>query len=105
MGNANCGSFACDLLAFDAAERDRHRELLQRLRTDESEVIEFQDGYRFRMNGGRVSFRDAAEWVDLERRCCPFLVFDLQIEGGQNAFTLSVSGPAGVKHFIDSELR
>jgi hypothetical protein len=106
MGNANCdGEFACYLLALSAAERVRHKELLHRLRPSAHEISELPDGYVFRLNGDGISFIEAAEWVELERRCCPFLAFQLQIAGGENGFVLGVTGPAGAKPFIDSELR
>ena len=106
MGNANCGEgFACDLHALTAAERLRHRELLQRLRPSARHISELANGYQFHLNSGDISFREAAEWVDLERRCCPFLAFQLQIAGGQSGIVLEVTGPEGVKLFIDAELR
>ena len=106
MENANCGGgFACDLLALSTAERGRHRELLHRLRPAAHDISELPDGYLFHLNSGGISFVEAAEWVELERRCCPFLAFQLRIAGGENAFALSVTGPVGVKQFIDAELR
>ena len=106
MGNANCGGgFACDPLALSTAVRVRHRELLQRQLPAAHDISELSDGYLFHLNTGGISFIEAAQRVDFERRCCLFLAFQLQIVGGQNTFTLSVTGPAEVKPFIDSELR
>ena len=100
MANATC-----DLFALNPVERVRQRELLQRLRPAADDVRELGDGYHFRLNSARFSFLEAAEWVDLERRCCPFLAFDLQISGGEAGFGLSVTGGDGVKAFIEAELR
>ncbi|MEP6536925.1 MAG: hypothetical protein ABJF23_16465 [Bryobacteraceae bacterium] len=105
MANANCsGGFACDLLALSAAERVRHSEFLQRLRPAARDVRELRDGYRFDLDSARVSFLEAAEWVDFERRCCPFFVFELRIAGGDDGFVISVTGPEGAKAFLNSVL-
>ena len=94
MANANCGgAFACDLLALNSAERVRHRELLQRLRPAANHIGELPDGYQFHLDSSRISFLETAEWVELERRCCPFLAFQLQIAGGQGtSLLLSMPG-------------
>ena len=97
--------FACDRLALSESERHRHRDLLQRLRPAANDIQEVADGYRFHLNGSSVTLVEVAEWVALERRCCPFLAFQLQTSGGESTIVLSVTGPDGVKSFIDSELR
>ncbi len=90
MGNAKSGGeFACDLLSLSPEERVRHRQLLQRLRPAAFKISELPDGYQFHLDSGGISFLEAAEWVELERRCCPFLAFELRIAAGR---TLSCSG-------------
>jgi hypothetical protein len=97
--------FACDRLALSETERHRHRDLLQRLRPAANDVQELIDGYAFHLNDSVISLVEAAEWVSLERRCCPFLAFQLQTSGGESTIVLSVTGPPGVKSFINLELR
>jgi hypothetical protein len=45
-----------------------------------------------------------AEWVRLERKCCPFFTFAIEVEGVTGATWLTLSGPPGVKEFIRLEL-
>jgi hypothetical protein len=44
---------------------------------------ELRDGYRCRVAEQSISLTDIAEWVRLERACCPFLVFAIDIVGAK----------------------
>ena len=45
----------------------------------------------------------AAEWISLERRCCPFFGFTLEMERHGGPLWLRVTGPKGIKQFIRAE--
>jgi len=64
---------------------------------------EISDGYLFRLDGQTVSLPETAEWIAAERRCCPFLRFQLSASGEQANWILAVTGPAGVKPILDAE--
>jgi hypothetical protein len=49
-------------------------------------------------------FLRLAEWMELERACCPFLEFGLIFENRTPTMRLDVRGPAGVKEFLRAEL-
>src|SRR4051794_37346551 len=98
-------AFACDIFALSPEDRQRHKVLLQTFRPAAHDVLELPDGYRFKLSTEAIRFVDAAEWIDLERRCCPFLRFQLSIAGDENTITLAITGPPGVKPFIETELR
>jgi hypothetical protein len=40
----------------------------------------------------------------LERKCCPFFSFTIEVEGGAGSTWLTLSGPPGLKEFIRLEL-
>jgi hypothetical protein len=65
---------------------------------------ELTDGYVFRLNGESLSLPDVAQWVSLERLCCPFVTFQLQTTGGEPDYWLTLRGPDGAKTIIDQEL-
>jgi hypothetical protein len=46
-----------------------------------------------------VSLAGVAEWIALERRCCPFFRFQLDVEGETGPVWLRLTG-AGVKEFL-----
>ena len=94
--------FACNANTLSAPERARHEELSRRLFAAVDEQRELADGYAFRMTADNLV--RAAEWVSLERRCCPFFTFGLEQSRNGGPVWLRVTGPEGVKAFIREEL-
>jgi len=93
---------ACRMDAMDAAQRARHTEILTRLRSRVLEVRELADGFAFRLPAAEWSA--AAEFVSLERLCCPFLGFILEQERDAGPIHLRLTGRDGVKEFLRKEL-
>jgi hypothetical protein len=91
---------ACVLDALTAEQKLRQRDLVSRLRSALTEVEETADGFRARP--GDVSLVEIAEWIALERRCCPFVRFTLEVEGEDTI--VAVSGPEGTKAIFAAEL-
>ena len=95
--------FFCDLTAMDAGQRKHHRELTERLRESVKEVREMADGYAFRFAGETDHLALVAEWVALERLCCPFFDFQLEVGNRDKPLWLRITGREGVKPFMQSE--
>ena len=68
------------------------------------EVRELADGYAFRYATDETIWLAAAEYVDLERRCCPFFSFALKREA-EGAVWLELTGQEGVKEFLATQLQ
>jgi len=49
------------------------------------------------------TFRNAAEFITLERLCCPFFEFELIAEKADGSMWLRLKGGDGVKDFIKIE--
>ena len=85
------------------AQRERHlatsRELFSSLR----QMRELADGYEFRIEGANVILQ-AAEFVSLERLCCPFLNFNIEVEAENGSVWLRLTGRDGVKAFVREEI-
>src|SRR5262245_46429339 len=94
---------ACAPSVFSPAERERWNEL-RRWRRSVQEIRELPEGYAFRLDPDRAVLPEIAEWIALERRCCPFLAFRLEIEPRGGAAWLSLSGGAGVKEVLRAGL-
>ena len=45
-----------------------------------------------------------AEFITLERTCCPFFQFGLEVELGADSAWLQITGPEGVKPFLELEM-
>lgn len=94
---------ACNLKAISAAERPRYDHLIQRLRSAVQGRSEFPAGYSYLVDSRRVGLQDIAEWITMERLCCPFLAFQLNISSDQSDYSLTLTGPDGVKALLQEE--
>ena len=100
---AAAAPFFCNVSALTADQRKHHHELTTRLRESVKEVRELGDGYSFRFAGETSEIAAVAEWVTLERLCCPFFSFRLEVGGAGEPMWLSLTGRDGVKSFMQSE--
>lgn len=94
---------ACNLNAISEGDLPRYTDLFTRIQAAITDRSELADGYVFRLNGESLSLMDVAQWVSLERLCCPFFVFQLQTTGGEPDYWLTLQGPDGAKAIIDQE--
>src|SRR6266487_30528 len=88
---------ACNLDAIGAAERPRYHALVKKLKAAIGERRELPNGYVFTLESEPISSEEIADWISMERLCCPFLEF--QVAG----CFLQITGPAGAKAIIESE--
>lgn len=98
---------ACRPQALTKEQRARSRSLRTELAAAMVETKELPDGYafRFRVHTDAELFQKSAEWISLERRCCPFLSFELAWPQGDDAQPLlTLRGPAGTKDFLSAEM-
>ena len=95
---------ACRLDAFTPDERTRHHALGETLARAVLERRELRSGFAFRLTDNADMFQEAAEWVALERRCCPFLRFKLEWNGSKGGPWISLTGPPGTKAFLGTAL-
>jgi hypothetical protein len=95
--------FTCDLTAIAPAERRAHQELLRRLGSDAVQrLTELPDGVALRFVAD--AFDAVLRFVALERLCCPFLTFTLELTLERGAFWLRLTGPEGATEFLRAEL-
>jgi hypothetical protein len=95
--------FSCNLKAISAAERPRYNELVKRVRDAMRDRTEMSNGYAFKLDSKRITLLEAAEWIGMERLCCPFLTLQLSAAGNQAHWVLTLTGPEGVKPLLDAE--
>lgn len=100
----NQTAFVCDLTALNAEQRKRYQVVLEKLQDSVQEVKEVANGYAFRHPAHVSVLLLLAEFIRLERRCCPFLDFTLKVETEHGPAWLTVTGPKGVKEFLEMEL-
>jgi hypothetical protein len=95
--------FACRADALDRTQRKRQQELLELMRRSAKATDELKDGYALRLPADSVLFQQAAEWIGLERRCCPFVQFTLEWKQDDNVW-VRFTGAPGVKPFLAAEI-
>ena len=96
----NESPFACNVGAFSPAQRERWEELWARWRAGVQERRELSDGYALRLTADAGVVMAAAEWMILDRLCCPFFTYMLEIEREGGPLWLRLTGRPGVKEFM-----
>jgi hypothetical protein len=96
--------FACDMNAIEASQRGQHIATIDELFGAVTEIKELPNGYAFRLHGESDIFTVTANFIMLERLCCPFFGFALEIEPEGGSIWLSLTGREGVKPFIVAEV-
>jgi hypothetical protein len=61
------------------------------------------NGYSFRLPPGTLL--TVARWVALERKCCPFFTFQVELAGDEGPLWLRITGSDGIKAFIRAEFQ
>lgn len=95
---------ACDMTAIAPEQRGKHVATIKKLFGLVEKVNALPDGYSFKLPNDSEVVLMAAEFISLERLCCPFFDFAIDIEREGGPFWLSVTGREGVKSFIIAEV-
>jgi hypothetical protein len=95
---------ACDLSSLDAGQGRRRRQLQELLRKDVREVRELEDGYAFRHSPETSVLLELAEFIGLERQCCPFFDFAVEIGRGSGPVWLRITGHKEAKRVLQAHL-
>jgi hypothetical protein len=96
-------ALACVMEAIPAADRPAHAARSRRLFAGSApERISLVDGYAFRF--AEEQLLELARFLENERRCCPFLRFELVVEPPGEEIWLRMTGPSGTREFLEVEL-
>jgi len=96
--------FACDMTAIAPHQRDQHLAAIKRLFAAVTQVNELPNGYQFELPNQTEMLGLASTFISLERLCCPFFGFTLEVEPEGGKLLLSLTGRQGVKPFILEEI-
>ena len=96
-------AIACQLNSLDAAQRARQKELLGIVRGKIQRTIELPNGFSVQMPNDHATFLEVAEWVSLERRCCGFAEFALEMRLDDTVW-VTVTGRPGAKEVLAAEM-
>lgn len=93
---------ACDMAAIPQDQRQVHIDTSKELFSRIQEFRELENGYGFRFSSGVIE--KLAQFISLEKLCCPFLNFVVEVEEDGGPVWLHLTGREGVKAFIREEI-
>ena len=95
-------NIACNLTALDPTQRKRRDELQRELQPLVQERQVLPDGVALRFAAEERTLARAAEFIALERLCCPFIHFEVDVASDRGPLWVRMRGKAGVKEFLSS---
>lgn len=94
---------ACVPAAIPAAERPPHFALARKLFTElAKEREDLPSGYAFRFEASELE--TLSRFIANERRCCPFMTFELEVAPASGPLWLRMTGPDGTRAVLNAEL-
>lgn len=93
----------CNMSVFTPAQRDDHIQVTIELVQAIQSVHEVENGYVFSFPNKTDLISKATQFILNERLCCPFLIFNLQVNASHEPISLSLTGPAGTQEFLRLE--
>jgi hypothetical protein len=97
---SSSAALACYPGAIDPAARPRYNALVKLLSTTIISAEELADGYNWNLNADAITLPEIAEWMAMERLCCPFLTLQLATSGVVSHWSLTLTGPPGTKAIL-----
>jgi hypothetical protein len=95
---------ACDITAIAPEKRGAHLETTKKLFRSVKSFLELPNWYAFQFPNESDVLLTAAEFITLERLCCPFLEFEIEVEREGGPVSLRLTGREGLKPFIMAEI-
>ncbi len=105
QGEKQESTFYCNIKTLSVPEILHKKQIGEKMATARVEVNELPNGYAFRFRPGGVSLVELADWVESERRCCPFFDMTIETEREAGPVWLKITGREGVKQFIRGEFK
>lgn len=100
-GPTDSRPIACDMSAFTPDERRQYNALRSRVTSSVTGTAGTDTGFRMRLDDS-MTLPEIAEWVGLERRCCPFLTITLAVQPDE-ARWVELGGSRAIREFLSKE--
>jgi hypothetical protein len=94
---------ACNLRALTLEQRKQLSSLGDQALAAITQSRDLPDGYAFHIDPARFTIQDAAQLLDLWRKCCPFYEFRIDFHAADASMWLSITGRPGVKEFFPAD--
>ncbi len=93
---------ACNLNAIPPEQRPHHQQLYDSVFSQFKEIVELEEGYRFSFPVETLP--QIAAYISMERLCCPFFTFRLELLPAAHTLTLDLCSSEDIKAFLREEL-
>jgi hypothetical protein len=93
---------ACDLSQLTFEQREREKSLLGWFRSHATNPTETEEGFTCTFDASSETLIALGELMALERLCCPFLSFRLEVSAASSA-TLHLLGRGAAREIIAKE--
>ncbi len=98
-GKREGAAVACDIGALSAVERAEQAKRTQRILAAKPIITDTPGGLSIAFASSTPGLRsEVDDWIERERRCCPFAVFERTEDGA--SFAVRISGPEGTKEIF-----
>lgn len=95
---------ACVPSAIPAGARAEHFVLAKKLFAETArERQTLPNGYAFRFDA--TALGEVVRFIDNERKCCPFMTFEVEVQPSAGPLWLRMTGPEGTREVLDAELK
>ncbi|MCW7467563.1 hypothetical protein EHQ23_09005 [Leptospira bourretii] len=84
--------------------KSRKENELKIIKENFEDVIELKNGYTFSFTNAEIHSKDILNIILMEKRCCPFLSFNLRFPFENEIMFLDIFGEEGAKEFIKVEM-
>lgn len=97
---------ACDrnLTAMDETQKARHRIVSRHVESAALGAEPVSGGFAIRYPAEADTVVRLAEFITLERLCCPFFDFGIRLDAGADHVELRITGGPGVEEFLQAEI-
>ncbi len=98
---------SCDrnLVAMDETQRSRYGVVSQHVESAALSTEPVAGGFAMRYPADADTILKLAEFITLERLCCPFFDFEIRLDAGAEQVELRLTGGPGVQEFLQAEIR
>jgi hypothetical protein len=89
----------------EAELQEKRKALVEPVIAQIQQVQPIDNGFEFRFNASNPSLSTLCELIEFERKCSPFLRFELLIASQMGPVKLTIAGPAGTQDLLKTEFK
>lgn len=101
-GEHDTPALACIIGAIPTEQRPLHRANIEQIIASAREARDLATGYAWSLPNDMDLLQTLVAFISYERLCCPFFRFTIDVEPDQGPIWFSITGPTGVKEFLQS---